>query len=329
MKKLIFALVVLFSLSFLYSCTKSDAIQESEESGESGEYIELGLNPKGIDISVESMTKGSSSNDLYYVEVQKDEVRETYAAWVTDDITKDKFKLLKGHKYRFFVMYLPNAKNIIHGDNAAPFEGMHRTCPTLKDGICYGTKYGNQGAMSGAVRKKGDKQTGMPASGYHMNDVVRYHGYTLLDKASSNITLDVNLYRQMFALEIVTKNFTEGTIVINPFDAANMTVNNIYYITPSDGTFSKSLELITMPWFDSCEWSEEAVKNDFTTEIPFTIDYIAPDGKSMTILSYRDYHKRMTKIKISIDIKEILEDIESGLSPKVITDEEWNEIEVK
>ena len=49
----------------------------------------------------------------------------------------------------------------------------------------------------------------------------------------------------------------------------------------------------------------------------------------MTILSDRDYHKRMTKIKISIDIKEILEDIESGLSPKVITDEEWNEIEVK
>ena len=322
MKKLILILAIFGLLPLLHSCEKNIPADQPEE------YVELGLRLKGVEISIDSITKGASSNDIYCVEVQKDDEGETYAIWVTDDITSQKFKLLKGHKYRFYVMYLPDGKNIIHGDDFAPFlSGMPWICPGLKDGICYGSQYGNPGAGSGAVRKKGDPESGMPAAGYFLNDVERYHGYAQVDEAVTNITLDVNLYRQMFALEIQMKNFTEGEIRISSDITGGVSyVNNIYNITPSDSVFCKTLELPGMPWVGAN--SEEAVKN-YESEISFIVDYIAPDGESMTILHYRDYHKRMTKIKIQFDMKEILANVESGITPNVIPEDNWSEIEVK
>lgn len=306
MKKVILILAVFSLLPFLQSCEKNVPAEQPDD------YIELGLSPKGVDISIESMTKGATSNDIYCVVVQKNEARETYAIWVTDDITTQKIKLLKGHKYRFFVMYIPDGKNIIYGDDFAPFiSGRPWICPGLNDGICYGSQYGNPGAMYGAVRKKDDNDSGMPAGGYYFNDVERYHGYAQIDEAVTNVTLDVNLYRQMFALEIHAMNFTEGKLRINPpLTGGTGYVNNIQYITPSDSIYCKTMEMLMMPWFDSCEWSEDAVKS-FVSQIEFVIDYIAPNGESMTILSYNDYHPRMTKIKITLDIKDILEDIET------------------
>lgn len=324
MKKFFVFFLVAVSLLSLLSCEKSVA-----EDQQDGEYVELGLSPKGIDISVVPMAAKSSEDDVYCVHVRQGkkewelyDVGVSYATWVTDDLSKEKIKLLKGYSYRVYVMYIPNAKKVLHSlENSAPFVGMHQICPSLNDGICYGANYGNQLASSGSVRKKGDQYVYI-ANGYYFNDVERYHGLVEVT-ATSNVTVDVNMYRQMFGLDITAANFTEGELLIRcPLN--DNSGNNDIILTPSNPSVSKVLEILNMPWADSGMNSDEDVIN-FKSLISFTIDYIDKDGKSIQILNYDEHIKRMTKIKITLDLKEILDDAEAGINPVLVTDDTWEE----
>ena len=332
MKKSFIYLLSALALSFFfYSCERKDnPIEENEE-----EYVELTLMPKGIDISVAPMAVATraSSSDMYCVQVYKGvntpETRYPYATWVTNDLTTEKFKLLKGDTYSFYVMYIPNGQDILAGVGYAPFNGIHALCPSLNDGICYGEKYYNMCGNYGSAKKKGDKESGQAADGYYLNDVDRYHGFAQV-KATASVTLDVNLYRQMFELNIVANNFTEGTIKIpSPMD--NDTGNNMITLTPSNPSVSKVLEFFDMPWADMA-FSEEEVKN-FESGLDFHIDYIGTDGKAITIFNYYQSYgkpiKRMTKLIITLDIEEILEDINAGLTPHVVSGEEWSEVKIE
>ena len=323
MKKVLLFFVVATSLLFYLQSCENDTPVEAEKEKE--EYVELGLKPKGIDISIEPIAARTSSSDMYCVQVRQyktgNDEGNDYATWVTNDITTDKIKLLKGYTYQIWVMYIPDGQNIIEGVGHTPFDGVSQICPGLKDGICYGGKYGNHCGMSGSVRKKGDKESGYACNGYYLNDVDRYHGFVEVE-ATATVTLDVNLYRQMFGLDIEAKNFTEGKIRLSHPENNNIGNNDII-LTPSKPSVSKVLELYGMPWYGSAS-SEDDVKNN--SGVFFTIDYIGTDEKNITILNFNESVKRMTKVKISLDIKEILEDIQAGLNPKVITDESWEEV---
>lgn len=320
MKKFFIFFLAAVSLLNLQSCEKSMAEEPQDE-----EYVELGLSPKGIDIAVLPMESKSSVDGVYCVHVRqgnKADVGVSYATWVTDDLSKEKIRLLKGYSYKVFVMYIPEAKKVLHSiENSAPFNGIHQICPGLKDGICYGDKYGNQLAMYGSARKKTDKYV-YHANGYYFNDVDRYHGFVQVT-ATTNVTLDVNMYRQMFGLDITASNFTEGKLLIRcPLNEDSG--NNDIIITPSNPSVSKVLEIIMMPWADSGISSEDDLKN-YQSQIAFTIDYIDENNKSIQLLNFDEFIKRMTKIKITMDLKEILEDAEAVINPQMVNDEQWEE----
>ena len=95
MKKSIFSLFVVLGLSFcLYSCEKQDG-GDTDGDTPKEEYIELGLMPKGIDFSITPMSNRASSSDMYSVVVLRGE-DQPYATWTTNDLTSEKFKLIKG-----------------------------------------------------------------------------------------------------------------------------------------------------------------------------------------------------------------------------------------
>lgn len=120
MKKSIFSLFVVLGLSFcLYSCEKQDG-GDTDGDTPKEEYIELGLMPKGIDFSITPMSNRASSSDMYSVVVLRGE-DQPYATWTTNDLTSEKFKLIKGDRYRFFVMYIPDGQNILEGVGYSPF----------------------------------------------------------------------------------------------------------------------------------------------------------------------------------------------------------------
>ena len=322
MKKSFIYLLSALALSFFfYSCERKDnPIEENEE-----EYVEVGLIPKGVDISVSPMGTRASSSDIYCVQVWRGNSHSNYATWVTNDLSSEKFKLLKGDEYAFSVMYIPNGQNIIKGVGSVPLDGISELCPNLGDGICYGTKYGVHGAL-GAARKKEDGESGYIGNGYHFSDVDRYHGVVVV-KATASATLDVNLYRQMFGLEVTAKNFSEGKIRISDYfnDDSSYHGNDIV-LTPSNPSISKVLEMESMPW----GWGNEEEYKNYNGGTCFHIDYIGSDGKAMTIVDMRDYPvKRMTKLIINLDIEAILEDINAGLTPHVVSGEDWSEVKIE
>lgn len=299
--------------------------QEYQQPINEEEYIELSIIPKGVECSITPMATKASSSDMYCVSVIRGSIEagigehNRYAMWVTNDLTSEKFRLLKGDKYTFTVMYIPDGQNILKGVGAAPFNGGGGICPGLDDGICYGGKYGVHGAIQGSARKKDDANSGMGTNGYYFNDVDRYHGFVQVE-AKVDATLDVNLYRQMFGLDVVATNFTEGMIrIIPPYNEVD---NNVIVLTPSNPSVFKILELIDMPWFWAT--SDEDMKNH-ESGLFFTVEYIDADGKAMTILSYDKPIKRMTKLNMTLNVKEILEEARAGLNPKVVSDDVWIE----
>lgn len=314
MKKLI--ICILFTLCLFSSCTIQD------EPIEEAEYVELYLRPRGIDFSFTPMETKSPSSDIYTVCVFKENGDEWmyYATWVTDDITSEKIMLLKGGKYVFCVMYIPDGQNIVAGRGKAPFWTAPGICPYLGDGICYGTNYRCYGAEYGAVKKKEDKESGQATNGYRFNDVDRYHG-TASVVASENITLDVYLYRQMFELDIVVTNFAEGTILV--YSSSDDAENNSIVLTPTNPSISTVRELYHMPWGGD---GDESWYINHTSECYFNIDYLSPNGKTITIMQYHGYIKRLTKLNVSIDLQEVLSSIQASLNPKVVTNETWTEL---
>ena len=223
MKKSILFLVMAMSMLYcLCSCEKSDNSNDIETE-ETEEYVELGLSLKGIDISTSPMSTKASSSDLYCVGIYYDydvtngnTSGNEYAAWLTDDITSEKIKLRKGKKYQCKVVYFPNGKKVLadyKNGSVYPICGMHLKTPKLEDGVIYDNNYGWGNLIHGAAKKKGDADSGMPASGYYFNDVVRYHGGTIIE-ANADIEAEVNLYLQMYELNVEVKNFTEGYIDI-------------------------------------------------------------------------------------------------------------------
>ena len=318
----IYLLSVLALSFFFYSCERKDnPIEENEE-----EYVELTLKPKGIDMSITPMATRASSSDLYLVMVYKDEARSgnEYASWLTDNLSSEKIRLLKGKKYVCQVAYFPNGKEVLadyESGSVAPICGMsYAAAPKLSDGILYGSKYGFALTLSGAAKKKGDKSSGKAGDGYYFNDVARYSGEVAIE-AANDITADINLYLQMFGLNINVVNFTEGRIRISSplnYDLGN----NDIILTPSSPSVSKVLTYDSCPWFDDNDFA------NYKGMTNFVVDYYDVEGKSMTIFELQDYYiTRMTRLNLTLDLNEILNDVNAGLNPKVIQGEEWKDID--
>ncbi len=333
-KSILFLVMAMSMLYYLCSCEKSDNSNdiETEETEETEEYVELGLSLKGIDISTSPMSTKASSSDLYCVGIyydfdinQENTSGNEYAAWLTDDLSSEKIKLRKGKKYQCKIVYFPNGKNVLADyttGSVCPIGSMPQKTPKLEDGVIYDNNYGWADMNSGAAKKKNDADSGMFASGYYFNDVVRYHGGTIIE-ANADIEAEVNLYLQMYELNVEVKNFTEGYIDIKSAhncgygEAEN---NNAIRLTPDNPTVKTIRALDDVPY--GWDATDSDFKN-FTGSTQLNVYYTDNQGKKMTIGTINHEIKRAYRLNVSFDLEEILENINAGLIANPVEGEEW------
>ena len=343
MKKSFLFYFAAFCLLCLSSCEKKPApIDDNGE--EAVEYVEVGLRPKGVDISVSPMnTKAGSSDGLYGVSIFKNlNTSQTtyaidafpYAAWLTDDLSSETIKLVTGAKYYCYVVYIPNGKSVLADYDSGhypPFATMDRTCPKLGDGVCYGGNYSAGGYNDGAARKKGDVMSSYFSTGYYFNDVEKYQGETEIE-ANANITIDVNLYKVMYALNVSVKNFSEGSIKI--YSPMNEGIdNNVISLSPSNPSISKVLTFDNYAYASNNNgWPEGTsfIGPDYYGITRFEIEYTDSSNKTFSVMSVAydgwDMIPRMSRINIEIDLEELLANVNAGLNANIVQDGEWKDI---
>ena len=322
-----FAALCLLCLS---SCEKKSA--PIDDNGvEEEEYVEVGLRPKGVDISIDTRSTRASSDDLYGINVLKGYLNspdgskhynECYAGWLTEDLSSEKLKLKKGEVYYIEVLYIPNAKKVLadyESGSVVPFGAFGNKFAKLGDGICYGD-YSSCGFNGGAAKKKGDKDSGMFSSGYFYSDVEAYQGEALIT-ATGEMTIDINLYSIMFGLNVNITNFAEGAVRVSFPANGDEYGNNSFELTPSKPSVSKVLELGCPCYLDDI--------NEIVGGLEMYIDYFNKDGKTYRLATYVNGEvQRMSRININIDLEIALESIEAGLNAKMVPNGDWKDIDV-
>lgn len=100
--------------------------------------------------------------------------------------------------------------------------------------------------------------------------------------------------------------------------------NNAIYLTPTSPSVDKIIAPDLQPWY---EWYDYDEYLDFEGTLGILIDYIDENIESINILRLSDYAiKRMTKLNITLDIEEVLNAVNAGIKPNVITGEDWTEV---
>lgn len=278
------------------------------------------------------LTKAGSSNDLYGLEIMTDN-DQIYACWFTDDIASSSIRLLKGKTYNFHLMYVPNGKNILVSSGSTygnPFFHLGSLKTPQLGNIYYGGNYDMNFGCYGAAQKKGKSSYYIQTNAW--NDVDIYYGFKQV-KAESDVEININLYRQMFGLEITATNFTRGTLHVysgmagESYGEAKGYNANIFDMTPSSPKLDKVLEMNYMPWcsFSIGVSSEEDVANWSGPGEAYAetlkIAYTTPDGETLELISQKFIAKRMTKYSVNIDVDELVQEYYSTLSTTKIEDD--------
>lgn len=330
MKKSFLFYFAAFCLLCLSSCEKKPApIDDNGE--EEVEYVEVGLKPKGIDISIDTRSTRASSDDLYGMAVYKGLINDPngkydsgsgYAGWLTEDLSSEKLKLKKGEVYYIVVLYIPNAKKILadyESGTVVPFGALSQKFAKLGEGICYGD-YASCAFNGGAAKKKGDKNSGMFSTGYFYSDVEAYQGEALIT-ATGDMTIDINLYSIMFGLTVNITKFSEGSIRVSFPANGDEYGNNSFELTPSNPSVSRVIELGSPYFFDDIK--------EMAGGLEMVIDYFDKEGKAYRLAKYENgWITRMSRVNVNIDLEAALESIEAGLNPYVVPNGEWKDIDV-
>lgn len=297
------------------------------------EYVEVALKPKGVDMTESPLSKAGTSSDLYGLEIMVDD-DQIYACWVTDDISSSTIRLLKGKTYNFHLMYVPDGKNIIASSGKTygnPFFHLGPLRTPEIGSIYYGGNYDMNYGCFGTAQKKG-KGSSVQANAW--NDVDIYYGFKQV-KAESDMEVNINLYREMFGLEITATNFSRGTLHVysgmagcSSYGEAKGYDAYIYDLTPSSPKLDKVLEMNYMPWcsFNIAIHSEEEVANWCEPGGGYAetlhIAYTTPDGETLELISQSFIAKRMTKYSVIIDVDELVQEYYGTLTAKKI-ETEW------
>lgn len=331
MRKTLLIPAILLGALMTVSCERNPRTIDEQD-----DYIEIRLVPKSVDISTSPLTR-SGDDDLYGVEILKD--GEVYACWLTDNLSSSPIRLLKSKTYNVHVMYVPNGKNILYKSGnyyGNPFFHLGPlNSPEFGHGIYYGGNYDMNYGSFGAAQVKSKNTYFTQANAW--NDVDIYYGFKQVS-ADSDTDINVNLYRQMFGLEVTATNFTNGVIHVysgnagQSYEEAKANQGNVFDLTPSSPRIDKVLELFYMPWchFNFIMTTEEEVAN---WGIPYCDDpvwydqlriaYTTPDGETLELVSQKFQPKRMTKYSISINVDELVQEYYGTLSSTVVNSE-WS-----
>lgn len=310
------------------SCDNDNSAPQSEE------YVEVRFQAKNLEFSASPITKSAPGEGLYGVQIKNRGplLFDTYACWLTEDLSSETFKLVKGSIYDVKVVFVPDAKNIIENENGyfgAPFSsdgmyvlggGAYKESPQLGHGVYYG----NSVELSGATRGIGQRK-GKPVNKL-FSDVPLFSGGKSYFTADEDMTIDVNLYSCMFGLAVTVENLKEGKVhvyhgsyTVNSYEAAVQNEANIFTLTSSSNSMDVELEMPNIP-FGADDYS---MKNNCWSPCWINIDYEYPDGTVVNLYSKNDLEVyRMNKYSLTFDLDEVLNSITGGLKANKM-DEKW------
>lgn len=300
----------------------------------SDETVNVTLNAFSFDFTTSPMTKSAPVSGLYGIQISPYGMQytnnEVHACWLTDNPSSQSFRLKKGTSYKIHVVYVPNGQDVLESNEGIygpPFMnrlGKNYPSPVLGHDIYYGGSVNIGSAGTGIAQKKGH------SSWYEqsnlLNDVDIYYGGTQIT-AQKDLSLDINLYRCMFGLQIEVSNLKEGKVHIyeseytnNDYAAVRRNDGIVYTLTPEESSMDKALEMVSMP-FNQVNETDDNIIN-YESPIKINIDYEYPDGSVITLFVKKANVKRMVKYSFAFDLAEVLDTVTGGMGV-TIQDEEW------
>ncbi len=330
MRKSLIVLTAVAAVSFsLISCDNEKGVGPQEE-----EYVEVRFQANNLELSVSPITKSAPGEGLYGVQIKNRGplVFDSYACWLTEDLSSQTFKLVKGSIYDVRVVFVPDAKEIIENENGyygAPFSsdgmyvlggGLFKESPQLGHGIYYGSSVELVSATRGIGQRKGKPVNKL------FSDVPLFSGGKSYFTADEDMTIDVNLYSCMFGLAVSVENLKEGKVhiyhgsyTVNSYEAAVQNEANIFTLTSSSSSMDVELEMPNIPF----GYDDYNMNNNCWSPCWINIDYEYPDGSVVSLYSKNNLEVyRMNKYSLTFDLEEVLNSVTGGLKANMM-DEKW------
>ncbi|MBP5647248.1 MAG: hypothetical protein J6X21_07605, partial [Bacteroidaceae bacterium] len=193
MRKSLFVLIAVAAVSFsLFSCDNDKGVRPQSE-----EYVEVRFQANSLEFSASPMTKSVAGDGLYGIQLHSN--GSPYACLLTEDLSSQSFKLIKGDTYHVSVVYVPDAKDIIENNDGyygAPFSsdglyvlggGTLKESPRLGAGVYYSSSVELVSASRGIGQRKGSPVNKL------FSDVPLYSGGSYFT-ADEDQTVSLNLY---------------------------------------------------------------------------------------------------------------------------------------
>lgn len=255
MKRLLFLFFTTSSLLFIeIGCSKEGVLpltspdtETHTEANIQSDSVLIEINPI-FNISSEPMSTRASNNDLYAVEVSKqnyftnelgnDWIGTTiYACGYFDDLSKAVIKLAKRDKYGVTVAYIPNGKELIYqypdGHYGAP-------CDTgLNSAI-------NQVVYASGLNIYSNCQTSSHKDNL-WNSIERYQGVTINFDPKTNTSVSVKLYKMVFGFKFEISDFHSGVVTIAGVPNMSGHTYNIYPDENGNGFLDIAIESPAIP----------------------------------------------------------------------------------
>lgn len=172
-----------------------------------------------VDFSTSPLNTRTSASDLYGLQVYtmttgtSNDVNR-YAYGYFDDIDAIKVRLSTIQKYGFTLTYIPNGKNIIYrypsGHYGRPFASLFQDA---YNGAINTLNYSTAAGLDqlGSCSAQTTSETNVDNA---FIEVERYQGAVYYINPKESNIIEIPLYKQMFGLKIVAKDFTEGSVFI-------------------------------------------------------------------------------------------------------------------
>jgi len=258
----------------------------------------------GITLEEEPLTKASSLNDLYAVQVyqmvpvdrtttlgDKYIANLSYAYGYFDDLSKAVFKMSKSYTYAVIVAYIPNGKNVLYkysdGHYGNPCSSIY-----FKDGSLNEIIYPTDGSeymymiQFGSSQAKDNKEWGL--SNTLWNSIERYQGFVEKFDPKESSTVNVDLYRRMIGFRITVSDFEKGSVSIKG-DGITYTID-----APTSGTTATKEFIIetpnmpVLPEFPPYDYYAYGTEDEATEEYKEKCRYQREEGWDSLYILYTD-----------------------------------------
>ena len=292
--------------------------------------------------SEEDMSR-STSNDLYAVRVYQSQKElttldvltnvTTYATGYFDTPGNVILKLAKDRYYHFEMVYIPNAKSIIHqypeGHYGIPFYAPYSDKKFQINEFLYSTNQLDGLWVTAASQEKGNSS--FKVQDCNFNTIERYNGL-LWNFTPNQSEVKINLYKMMVGLKLIVNDFTEGTIILQSAHGHK------YSLKPASSGTTNTLDITTclmmLPqildahiYLNLDEQTDEAFREMIKREKPFgdeswgnlQIHYVDKDGDDIVLYNNQNFiFKRNKRHVLEFSVSDA---IENGLLAPNVVDE--------